>query len=204
MKTLVFIICILGSVSLIGQEDDPNREVKEMGLTDEYIEILCGAANGTVSAFHDWGLPAVFDLIYSIEEKPWPEWETKAAALVWLGEIWNKKYSKCYCQDSILIGGSLDMISVLYEKDNWVWKLYADVNNTGALINRIRYLSYDIKEKGTLLDYIYYIRDEDPIHQVETDSSFADHLEKRKEKVRKYGCKRMSEMTPEEIEQNSK
>ena len=73
-----------------------------------------------------------------------------------------------------------------------------------ANINNIRYLNFRIDKKGTLLDYIEYLQT-GGFYKVKDDPNFGiDVLNYYKDKIKEFGGRSISDMTPEEIEQNSK
>ncbi|MEQ8714127.1 MAG: hypothetical protein RIC80_13985 [Cyclobacteriaceae bacterium] len=192
------------TLSVYAQADEENPN-ESLGLTDKYVDMLCTAAQGKISEFYDWQVGAVFELILRIEKKPFPDFESNKVANEFIMQKWNTKYSKCYCEmPELNLRGSLDMISVYSEKDDWVWALYDSNGSFGAEINKIRYLNFQLGMRGTLLDYLdFKLNPETGDYKVKS-SDFKAKLEYIRERTIKMGGKRMSEMTAEEIEQNSK
>ena len=192
------------NLSLLAQTEDPNSKVKAMSLTEKHIEYLCDAAIGEMPTRTDWELPAIMELMYGYEGKMYPDFPSKQEAHEWLAKMWDEKYSCVYCEITEAITGSLDMMSLYHENRRWVYGLYDPDGVFKAPINKIRVINDYLGVEGTLVDYLEYVAEIRPTRQVERDPSFKESLLGAKKRIIEYGGKRMSEMTPEEIERNKK
>ncbi|SNS81472.1 hypothetical protein SAMN05421640_1349 [Ekhidna lutea] len=198
-----YLIIFLLPCTLFGQTKDPNAKVKEMGLTDQDINDLCETTSGKLPNFYDWGIPAVFEVIFDIEGTPYPDFPSKKEAHEWLAKIWEEKYACVYCKITSSITGSLDMMALYHEEQNWVYTLYDPEGVFKAPINKIRIINDYLEVKGTLLDYLYYVTEEKPTREVEGNPAFKNSLDGMKARLIEHGAKRMKDMTPKEIEENS-
>ncbi|MEQ9466664.1 MAG: hypothetical protein RLN88_04580 [Ekhidna sp.] len=131
-------ILLLLPLTLPAQTEDPNAKVKALGVPEEEIRNLCEAARGQLPAFYDWNIPAVMEIICDIEGKPYPDFPIKAEAHEWLAKIWDEKYSCVYCKITQSITGSLDMMALYHEEQNWVYALNMPEGVFNADINKIR------------------------------------------------------------------
>ncbi|SNS81448.1 hypothetical protein SAMN05421640_1348 [Ekhidna lutea] len=198
-----YLIILLLPISLIAQDIDPNAKVKEMGLSENQISTLCQAAIGKIPKRTDWGIYTIMEYMYGYEGKPYPDFPSKKEAHEWLAEIWDEKYACVYCKITSSITGSLDMMALYHEKQNWVYALYDPEGVFKAPINKIRIINDYLEIKGTLLDYLYYVTEEKPTREVEGNPAFKNSLDGMKARLIEHGAKRMKDMTPKEIEENS-
>ncbi|SNS81427.1 hypothetical protein SAMN05421640_1347 [Ekhidna lutea] len=207
MKILASYFILFLPFFITAQTEDPNAKAKAMGLTETDIADLCNAAVGDLPNYYDWEVPPVFEIIYDVEGKPYPDFPTKKEAHDWLDKIWEEKYSCVYCEITDSITGTLDMMGLYHETGNWEKWVYILYDPEGPFkakgINKIRVINDYLEVKGTLLDYLYYVTEERPTREVEKNPSFEDSLNGMKARIIKYGGKRMKDMTPEEIEENS-
>ncbi|MEQ8712719.1 MAG: hypothetical protein RIC80_06865 [Cyclobacteriaceae bacterium] len=201
---LLFSVLINATFHLAAQTNDPNAVVKAMGLTNDDIRDLCSAAKGDMPNYYDWNVNAVYEIIYDLEGKPFPDFPSKREAWEFLKKVWDDKYSCVYCEITQSITGSLDMIGLYHENKEWVYGLYDPEGNIRAQVNKIRIINDYMEVKGTLVDYIEYVSLKRPTRQVESNPSFKSSLIGMRDEIIRFGGKRMSEMTPEEIEENSK
>ncbi|MEQ8712721.1 MAG: hypothetical protein RIC80_06875 [Cyclobacteriaceae bacterium] len=195
MRYLIFPLLII-SLSVSAQDIDPNAEVKTMGLEDRERLILCNLASGNGGNFKDWGLPPIMEMIFLIENRMFPDFATPEAAKKWFAEIWETKYSKCYCDLGPGLRTTLDAVALYYEKDDWVFAIYNSNGPYKANINQIRYISWRLDKKGTLLDYVQFIKNGN-LFKVRTDSDYVISLSSFEKKLKEYGAKNMSDMTAE-------
>ncbi|MEQ8712720.1 MAG: hypothetical protein RIC80_06870 [Cyclobacteriaceae bacterium] len=172
-------------------------------MTEKRLDHLCEAAKGNGINFFDWGLPPIMEMIFMRENKPFPDFATPEAAKKWFAEIWETKYSKCYCDPGPGLRTTLDAVALYYEKDDWVFAIYNPNGPYKANINKIKYISWRLDKQGTLLDYVVFIKNGD-LYKVLDSSDYVISLSSFEKKLKEYGAKSMADMTDEEIEENSK
>ncbi|MEQ8424083.1 MAG: hypothetical protein RIA63_05185 [Cyclobacteriaceae bacterium] len=199
MKNLIFPLLFF-SVGLNAQID-PNAEVKAMGLEVDYIGTLCHIAYNDGTDVN--GVPSMFDFWILLEDLD-PSEMTWAEMKPILKELWDTKYSKCHCNDQNAITGSLDYVASYARKERWVKLLY-NPQSIGANVNRITWLDHRINYKGTLIDNLINLSSQESTdYNINDNEVFRQDIIGMTNILREYGAKHMAEMTPEEIELNSK
>ncbi|WP_420578012.1 hypothetical protein [Ekhidna sp.] len=207
---LILFLPLTFSFTLSAQSlEKANAKIKEMGLSERDIADLCTAAKGKgVSFFPEWGVHPLIELVFDIEldndGKAWDEYSSQEVAKAAFVKLWEEKYSHCYCDFGPGTRATLDAVSLYHEGADWVFNIYHPERDWGANINKIRWISFQQEIEGTILDYVEWLQNESNSYKVEEDSDFKTNvLSAYISKLIGYGAKRMSEMTPEEIERNS-
>ncbi len=205
VKTII-ICCITNLIAQV--KPDPNYEVREMGLSIEDIRNICYTAEtGGDTYEEDWRVSPMEELIYEIEgidysdaiNDPVKKEEYRSI----LRKVWREKYSNCFCKLGPKIYGPPAAIMIYKRKTDFLWDSFGlrdliDNYRPGIEgINDIIWMDYYNKKKGTLVDYVYYVRDESGNHTAAQNSDFRDHLTGVEERLRSLGGKRMKEMASE-------
>ena len=200
MKKLL-ILSLLFPLLCNAQTIDPNADVKAMGLEDEIIDTFCHIAYYGAADVNK--IPALFDFMLIIEGHE-PADLSLSQMKDLIRQYWDTKYSKCYCDNSNAIRGTLEFGAFYAGRKRWVFSLY-NPNVIGANVNRIVWLDHRINLKGTILDYLINLSaDDSNDYNINDDGSFRDLIKGYASTLKRFGAKRISDMTPEEIEQNSK
>lgn len=196
LSTLIFVFLFIGFSN--AQSNDPIDEAITAGVSKNTIDYLCKVAvsGGSKSL---WGLPPMLEEILMEEEIfNYGKSQDKDALHQLIADKWEEKYSKVYCEINNAIYGSLDAIALYHENQRWVYSIYDPNGEFKADINRISYLNFDHKIKGTLLDYLDMITETHPTKKVTSNPNYKDVLIGFETMLRnEYGAKYMRELEQE-------
>jgi hypothetical protein len=112
-------------------------------------------------------------------------------------ELWEKKYSKCNCEQFKDEMTPIDAIAIYNGKAEWVDDLYnPELINSNP--NLVRSIDYRVDFNGTLVDYLDRLAVSDNT-KIKSNQKFKESVEAWSTKLKSYGMKNISNMTAQEI-----
>ncbi len=199
IKTMI-ICCITNLVAQV--EPDPNAEAFAAGVSEDALSLLCHAATGNAEVFNkDWrNVIPTTELIYMLEDidfgavsKP-EDLEKREEFRRAMVQKWIGKYSKCFCELEDTIYGPLAAMMIYTRNTEFISRYYDPKNSYDIDVNEIIWVDFYNNKKGTLLDYVYFVRDESNNHTVEQSNDFWRYLTNWEKKLIQWGAKRMNEL----------